>query len=72
MATLMLLRRESPKLVAARLGHVNESLLLKTYGHVIPGQDREAADRLADTLRSLQCTHSAHDAGAGGPFVKAG
>ncbi len=72
MATLMLLRRESPKLIAARLGHVNETLLLKTYGHVIPGQDQEAADRLADTLRSLQCTRSAHDAGSGGPFVKAG
>ena len=59
MATLMLLRRESPKLVAARLGHANETLVLRTYGHVIPGQDQEAADRLAQMLRDLQCTRSA-------------
>jgi integrase len=44
MATLMLLRRESPRLVAARLGHANETLVLRTYGHLIPGQDQEAAD----------------------------
>ena len=62
MATLMLLRRESPKLVAARLGHANETLLLRTYGHVIPGQDQEAADRLAHMLRDMQCTRSAQAA----------
>ena len=59
----MLLRRESPKLVAARLGHANETLVLKTYGHLIPGQDREAAGRLADTLRGVESTRSAHEAG---------
>ena len=59
MATLMLLRRESPRLVAARLGHANETLVLRTYGHVIPGQDQEAADRLAQMLRDMQCTRSA-------------
>jgi integrase len=62
MASLMLLRRESPKLVAARLGHANETLVLRTYGHLIPGQDREAADRLAETLRDPQFTRSAHEA----------
>jgi integrase len=61
MATLMLLRRESPKLVAARLGHANETLVLKTYGHLIPGEDQAAADRLADTLRTPQFTRSAHE-----------
>ena len=65
MATLMLLRRESPKLVAARLGHANETLVLRTYGHVIPGQDQEAADELAQMLRDMQCTRSAHPAIAG-------
>jgi integrase len=65
MATLMLLRRESPKLVAARLGHANETLVLRTYGHLIPGQDQEAADRLAQMLRDLQCTRSAQAAIAG-------
>ena len=56
MATLMLLRRESPRLVAARLGHTNDTLVLRTYGHVIPEQDQEAADRLAQMLRHMQCT----------------
>jgi len=65
MATLMLLRRESPKLVAARLGHAHETLVLRTYGHVIPGQDQEAADRLAQMLRDLHCTRSAQAAIAG-------
>ncbi len=61
MASLMLLRRESPKVVAARLGHANETLVLRTYGHLIPGMDRDAADRLAETLRDAQFTRSAHD-----------
>jgi len=62
MASLMLLRWESPKLVAARLGHANETLVLKTYGHLIPGMDRDAADRLAETLRF---TRTAHDSQPG-------
>jgi integrase len=61
MATLMLLRRESPKVVAARLGHANETLVLRTYGHLVPGMDRDAADRLAETLREAQFTRSAHE-----------
>jgi integrase len=65
MATLMLLRRESPKVVAARLGHANETLVLRTYGHLIPGMDRDAADRLAETLREAQFTRSAHEAQPG-------
>lgn len=54
MASLMLLKRESPKVVAARLGHANETLVLRTYGHLIPGQDQDAADRLAATLREAR------------------
>jgi len=54
MASLMLLRRESPKVVAARLGHANEMLVLRTYGHLIPGMDRDAADRLAETLHNAR------------------
>jgi integrase len=56
MASLMLLRRESPKLIAARLGHANETLVLRTYGHLIPGQDHDAADRLAETLRHVSAS----------------
>ena len=67
MASLMLLRRESPKLVAARLGHANETLVLRTYGHLIPGQDQDAADRLAETLRDVRFTPTAHRAGEGEP-----
>jgi uncharacterized protein (DUF2236 family) len=41
------------------------TLVLRTYGHLIPGQDQEAADRLAQMLRDLQCTRSAQAAIAG-------
>lgn len=44
-------------LVFTRLGHANETLVLRTYGHLIPGMDRDAVDRLAETL---QFTRSAH------------
>lgn len=36
--------------------------MLKTYGHLIPGMDRDAADRLAAALRDAQFTGSAHAA----------
>lgn len=49
----MLLRRESPKLLAALLGHANETLVHRTYGHLILGQDQDEADRLAETLSDL-------------------
>ena len=50
MATLMLYQGEQLKLVAARLGHANETMVLRRYGHLLPGMDRQAAERLGRLL----------------------
>ncbi len=51
MATLVLHETKDLKLVATRLGHSNEMLVLRTYGHLLPGVDREAADRLGELVQ---------------------
>lgn len=51
MATLVLHETKDLKLVATRLGHSNEMLVLRTYGHLLPGVDREAADRLGEVAK---------------------
>ena len=51
MASVVLHETKDLKLVAARLGHASELLVLKTYGHLMPGVDREAADRLGEVIR---------------------
>jgi len=51
MATLVLHEMKDLKLVATRLGHSNEMLVLPTYGHPLPGVDREAADRLGEVVK---------------------
>jgi integrase len=51
MATLVLHETKDLKLVATRLGHSNEMLVLRTYGHLLPGVDREAADRLGEVVK---------------------
>ena len=40
------------KLVSARLGHAKSGFTLETYGHLLPGQDQEAARRIDQSLRS--------------------
>ncbi|MGH7867237.1 MAG: site-specific integrase, partial [Candidatus Dormibacteraceae bacterium] len=37
MATLVLHETKDVKLVATRLGHANETMVLRTYGHLLPG-----------------------------------
>jgi integrase len=51
MASLVLHETKDLKLVASRLGHASELLVLKTYGHLLPGVDRQAADRLGEVVR---------------------
>ncbi len=50
-ATQVLAETKNLKLVAARLGHANEMLALRRYGHVLPGADRQAADLLGEVVR---------------------
>lgn len=51
MATIALNRSKDLKLVAARLGHANEMLVLRTYGHLLPGLDRRLSDELGEAIR---------------------
>jgi len=49
-ATLVLDATHDLKLVAARLGHSNEVMVLRRYGHLLPGADKEAARRLGERV----------------------
>ena len=40
------------KSVSARLGHAKSGFTLTTYGHLLPGQDQEAARRIDVYLRA--------------------
>lgn len=49
-ASLSLKRGASPKAVQERLGHSSIDVMGDTYSHVLPGLDRDAADRLGGIL----------------------
>lgn len=51
-ATLMLARGVSPRVVMETLGHSTISVTLNVYGHVMPSQQRDAADRMDEALGS--------------------
>ncbi len=50
-ATLVLDETHDLKLVATRLGHSNEVMVLRRYGHLPPGADKEAARLLAERVK---------------------
>lgn len=54
MANLLLYLGKSLKLIAGRLGHSSETLVLTAYGHLQPADDREAAEALWDVIQRLQ------------------
>ena len=39
------------KVVSDRLGHSSISITMDLYSHILPAQDREAADALDEVLR---------------------
>jgi integrase len=49
-ATLALASGVNPRIVSSRLGHSTVALTLDVYSHVLPQQDREAAERIAALL----------------------
>lgn len=53
-ATTLIMAGVNPKVVQERLGHANISITLDTYTHVLPGRDREAADRLDEVLQQAR------------------
>jgi integrase len=50
-ATLVLAETHDLKLVATRLGHSNEVMVLRRYGHLLPGADKEAARLLGELVK---------------------
>lgn len=49
-ATLLLKAGENIKVVSERLGHANVSITLEIYAHVLPGMQRDAANRMEELL----------------------
>ncbi|HKO86846.1 MAG TPA: tyrosine-type recombinase/integrase [Actinomycetota bacterium] len=49
-ATAALKAGISAKVLSERLGHASVAFTLQTYGHVIPGMDRDAAVTVADLI----------------------
>ena len=64
-ASIVLHETKDLKLVAARLGHVNETLVLRTYGHLMPGADRDAADRLSQAVKRPASSRVQHECNTG-------
>jgi len=49
-ATLLLKAGTPPHVVSQRLGHSTVAFTLQVYAHVLPGQQRQAADAIEATL----------------------
>lgn len=49
-ATLLLQAGENPKVVSERLGHSTIAFTLERYGHVLPGMQERASERLGSIL----------------------
>jgi hypothetical protein len=47
--------RDGPgKVISERLGHASVAFTLSTWGHVIPGMDKDAATSVADLILGVQ------------------
>lgn len=58
-ASLLLQQNESPTYVKEQLGHASIQVTVDIYGHLIPGANRQAVDRLDDaTIRNPSATSS--------------
>ena len=63
-ATLLLKAGVHPKIVSERLGHASITLTMDTYSHVLPGMQRESAqklDAMLFTVKSELQTESAYN-----------
>jgi len=70
-ATLLMLAGVNPKIVSERLGHSDIAFTLRTYSHVLPQMQNDAAQAFAATMaRASQkrpCTSRAHEGDDGVP-----
>jgi integrase len=53
-ATILLASGVNVKVVSARLGHANSTVTLGVYAHVMPGDQKAAADRFAAAIREAK------------------
>jgi integrase len=51
-ASLLLKAGINPKIVSERLGHNSIEITLNTYSHVMPGLQKEAADKFEEMLKN--------------------
>ena len=49
-ATLMLAANVHPKVVSERLGHASVTITMDIYSHVLPGIQRDAAEKFSRVL----------------------
>jgi integrase len=54
-ASLLLQNGESPAYVKEQMGHSSIQVTVDVYGHLIPGANRQAVDRLDDATRRKPC-----------------
>lgn len=69
MATHWLASGISPKVVSERLGHSSVAFTLQVYGHVLPNQQAEAAERVAATLVDDEFINSSSTRASGSPSI---
>jgi integrase len=50
-ATALIALGEHMKVISSRLGHSSIQITMDRYGHLLPGMDRAAAERLNDLFR---------------------
>lgn len=62
-ATAALASGANPKVVQAVLGHADPAMLMRRYGHAIPGAETEVADRLTSLLESPRAGDHAGEPG---------
>ncbi len=65
MATHWLASGVSPKVVSERLGHSSVAFTLQVYGHVLPNQQAEAAERVAAALLNDEFINSSSTRASG-------
>jgi len=68
-AAWLIAQGEHPKTIQSRLGHASISTTLDRYGHLMPGMDQGAADRLGVSMKhsgSTDVTSSVTEIHAGG------
>jgi integrase len=55
-ASLLIKAGVHPKVISERLGHSNIGITMDTYGHLMQGMQKEAANRIDDIIQGMNFT----------------